>query len=123
MPCKAPRLKFLARYSFVETIMTSLNRFLVRNHTAHKKSGANRSNLNMNSREECGEWMERFSQSCCKTKEGGPGRPLIKTRFNCGSSRSNYFPPLKISQSCDDVPMNKSIGRDNHALVREAIKD
>src|SRR5882672_2275829 len=33
-----------------------------------------------------------------------------------------YFPPLKISQSCDEVPMNKSIGSDNHALVREATK-
>jgi len=33
-----------------------------------------------------------------------------------------YFPPLKISQSCDAVPMNRSIGSDSQALVREAIK-
>src|SRR6266849_3557994 len=33
-----------------------------------------------------------------------------------------YFPPLKISQSCDDVPMKRSIGSDNQALVREATK-
>src|SRR2546423_1793621 len=47
---------------------------------------------------------------------------LVPTELSQNVLGSNYFPPLKISQSCDDVPMNKSIGSDNHALVREAIK-
>ena len=38
------------------------------------------------------------------------------------SSLLPYFPPLKISQSCEEVPMKSNIGSDSQALVREAMK-
>src|SRR5712671_3681654 len=58
-----------------------------------------------------------------QNKRGRTNPPSeTKIRFRYGLPRANYFPPLKISQSCDEVPMNKSIGSDNQALVREAIK-
>ena len=34
----------------------------------------------------------------------------------------SYFPPLKINQSCEEVPMKTNIGSYSQALVREAIK-
>src|SRR5713226_8499429 len=58
-----------------------------------------------------------------RNKRGRTGPPSeSRPGLDADCPASYYFPPLKISQSCDEVPMNKSIGSDNHALVREAIK-
>src|SRR5437016_12302506 len=65
--------------------------------------------------------MEINNQYCCDKKRGRRERPLIQNS-NSENAGFRYFPPLKISQSCDAVPMNSSIGSDSHALVREAMK-
>src|SRR5213080_1596411 len=65
--------------------------------------------------------MEINNQYCCDKKRGRRERPLIQNA-NSENAGFRYFPPLKISQSCDAVPMNSSIGSDSHALVREAMK-
>src|SRR6266550_6676216 len=70
----------------------------------------------------CGEGIERMSQSCC-----GSEFRLQAVAFSSLESRlkaellNRYF-PAKMSQSPCDVPMNKSRGSDNQALVREAMK-
>src|SRR5207245_6335122 len=58
-----------------------------------------------------------------RNKRGRTGPPSeSRPGLDADCPASYYFPPLKISQSCDEVPMKKSIGSDNHALVREAMK-
>src|SRR6267154_1127357 len=77
----------------------------------------------------CGEGMERVSQYCCEvgTGSGSDRASTLDTRWSMtrpGRYRSGsdfiFYLPLKINQSPCDVPMNKSIGKDIQALVREA---
>src|SRR5258706_15937792 len=68
----------------------------------------------------CGEGMERMSQYCCGSEFRLQAIAFSSLESRLKAELLTRYLPLKISQSPCDVPINKSIGKDIQALVREA---
>lgn len=65
-----------------------------------------------------------MSQSCCERKRADKSALSTKhaIEFRRGICPAPRYFPAKISQSPCDAAMNKSIGSESQALVREATK-
>src|SRR5438105_15434422 len=69
----------------------------------------------------CGEGMERIRQSCCGSEFSLQAVAFSSLKSHLKAELLTSYLPPKIIQSPCEVPINRSSGSDNQALVREAM--